>query len=394
MKMSRNTYLNEEKKDDAIILYKVLNNCAEFSNRYKMNLMGIYQIDDDELEKSNFELRGRFFGRIDCQKYLSRSKNYYNSLTLHEIEYLLDYYNSKYEKERNVRMAVEEYLINYLLFYWYKLYFSKDRKIYVEDILQQLETIVENMIFTVRGKDHYKKLDKEKIAYIANRIDLSKNSFRIPEFDHKINIIKEACWILYNEKYKYLDTIVLPMYGAAHLWIILRVFFKMFHRKINIIPLNIGFHDNIYGESIIPTENISDFIRNKKVLILDDNVGSGKTLNACKNIVKRFKGESLTRVAEIPWNIIGKIGNFELIAQILDCPTPKENFRIMSKNIFIKSIVMENYEKVFQSSHIYTNQEREITVMKKRIMALEESHVMSWSKIQEMNRELAFYENV
>lgn len=72
-------------------------------------------------------------------------------------------------------------------------------------------------------------------------------------------------------------------------------------------------------------------------------------------------------------------------------PSPKDNFRNLSKKIFIQRMKAASYEKMYQADHMFINLDAEIEEMNRRILFLKEANVFSEMQLGNMLSELKFY---
>ena len=163
---------------------------------------------------------------------------------------------------------------------------------------------------------------------------------RFRELDNRQRIRNETAYIIdvLVPEHK-IDTIVCPLYGAMGLASALAA--RLRTSSVVVHPVRIGFHDLSYvefstpGESHINVSRIAPPDRIKALrdavsaggitLVVDDNVGYGSTLDACRQLVTQLGGTALTRAVETSWHLLDRIPGFSL-AGVIDLPGIRPTF--------------------------------------------------------------------
>ena len=374
---------------------KMLKNCFNFEQEVRMNKLGIFLLKKEDLSniKMPEDKKKYFFGTIDEEFSISRTKWYYcfgvTKEILKHIQETLDMRTNKQNKM--VIYALNEFMLNHFAAYWYSLQYNQEKKNLILScrLYEQVQYMAGNILNVLIGSEEYYCIDFEFLNFILNNVNLHNIDFRVPECDNKIDIVKEISWLLYSKVISEVDAIMLPMFGAFHLMLFASVIFERLGIKKDFYPINIGFHD----ETNRKKQEMSQFnLQGKNVLVLDDNIGSGSTIIWCKNYIEKQHATCITRVCEIPWDVYCRINKYDVISENLNMPSVKNNFRILSKNIFINEIMSGNYNKIFSAEHLYVNQDEELKKINKRIFSLTESNQFSSEQLVSMHNELKFYE--
>lgn len=365
--------------------------CFKFETKYHMNKLGLILLDQKEMQFFNMSDldKSYFFGPIDDQTVFSRGTGYYNSsITPHilcTVKHIIE--TAIKQKCITILYSLYEFILSHFSIIWYKLYFNQKFSVQntIMKLYQQLSIVAKNLINVISDEMVLSPLDWDFLAHIAKNAWNENDTFRIPEYDNKIEIVKEICWLINSGIVDTIDGILFPMMGALNLMILASTMLDK-----TCYPVNIGFHDNIIHQ----TENFSDYIPYaSNILILDDNIGSGKTITECRKRLEKLGCNSFTRVCEIPWDIVSRLNDYSIINNCLDIPTIKSNLRNLSKNIFIQRIRNSAYNRVFEAKHLFIHQEEEINMMESRISLFEEMQIFPLAQIERLRSELVFYKN-
>lgn len=349
--------------------------CFKFEEEFKMNKLGLFllkQNDVKAIEMSEVDKKF-FFGPIDDNNVFSRGMGYYrlsiSPQMLKKIKRNIEIATE--QKNRTILYALNEYLLNYTAVMWYNLNYNQGMENcnIVPRVYQQLMITAGNIFNMISGDICCKCLDWDFLSYIIENVRIDEEYFRIPECDNKVEIIKEICWLIHSRVTDEIDGILFPMCGSLNLMIFASVLLKK-----KCYPINLGFHDQLNRKM----ESFSEIIpKNTNILVLDDNIGSGGTIRECRKRLDKLGCNTVTRVCEIPWDVLSKINNFDVIRDVLDMPSPKDNFRNLSKKIFIQRMKAASYEKMYQADHMFINLDAEIEEMNRRILFLKEANVFS-----------------
>ena len=359
-----------------------------------MNKLGIFLLDKNEISDIGITNAKRLcFGMVEENVWLSRGKGYYclgvTTQMITKIQEALDLAIIK--KHKSLIYALNEFLLNHFSTYWYNLQYNQKKKNYVMAwrLFQQMKNMAGNLLNALFNSEKYFTIDWEFLIFVINNVNVSEADFRVPECDNKVEIVKEISWLLHSNSVNEVDVIMFPMFGAFHLMLFASVMLEYGFCKKECYPINIGFHDQIEREQ----QEISELsLHGRRVLILDDNIGSGNTIKWCRTLVKQQGSSCIARVCEIPWDVYCRLNKYDVISENLDMPSIKSNFRILSKNIFIHGIMSEDYVKVFRAEHLYVKEDEELNLMRKRILKLSESNQFSYEQMENMSNELNFYD--
>lgn len=322
-----------------------------FENYAKPNRLGIFEIESNSL--FNFyekEIANSLFLKSKNGATFSRGNLYYTNGSIKVVEMLIGFIN---DMEKGVvlfpkllEFALYENVLNAYAVLWYNCWknnYNNSSRIWIEieEMKQLLVDISYNLLAVA--------VEKERVA-IGCRLRRFQNMFydcnivhHGIELDDKFTIVDEICFFLDNFlKGEPNIVLVFPLLGSFYLSVFYDALCKMLNitRHENII-VQIGFHDQMFNGSILPDhyEKNINLLKDKQVLIWDDNIGTGRTISTLKNHLKTLNAVPLTRVAEIPWDILLKTNSVEKIADIIDFPTVKNNLRNYTKKQFIRNII-------------------------------------------------------
>lgn len=373
----------------------MLKHCYEFERTFRMNKLGIFQLGKKEIADIDIATNEKrlCFGMVDENVWLSRGKGYYCSgITIKLIRDIQEALNTAANKKyKSLIYALNEFLLNHFAVYWNELRFNRKKQDFTLAcrLFQQMKYMTSNLLNALFNTEKYYNIDWELLIFVVCNVDVGETDFRVPEYDNKVDVVKEISWLLHSNVMSEVDVIIFPMFGAFYIMLFISVILEWKDVKKECYPINISFHDQIYRKQ----HEISELnLQGRRVLILDDNIGSGNTVEWCKTLVKHQGGRCITRVCEIPWDVYCKMNKYDVIYNNLDMPTVKSNFRILSKNIFINGIVTEDYEKIFKAEHLYIKEDEELKVMYKRIIKLREVNQFSSAQLENMRNEFDFYE--
>lgn len=364
--------------------------CFGFEEKHKMNKLGFFLLDNNEMKSLEMtDMEKQFvFGSIDDHHTYSRGMGYYQPSLSAKIIKAIKKNVEQAAKYNNwpIQYALNEFLLNHFAITWYRLRYHENT-IYrnlESAVYQQLQIIAGNIYSIIAGGKNLKGLDWELLLRVDKTFKVSAKLYRIPECDNKIEIIKELSWLSQSGLINQIDEILFPMCGSLNLMIFASV---MLGKKC--YPLDLGFHD----QQVRKTECLSDFVAPySDVLVLDDNIGSGKTIQACNIRLDELGCNTITRVCEIPWDVLFRINNFSVIRDYIELPTPKENFRNLSKKIFTQRMKEALYGKVYHADNLFICLNTEIESMYKRICYLKEANAVTESQLKYMRDEFCFYE--
>ncbi len=130
--------------------------------------------------------------------------------------------------------------------------------------------------------------------------------------------------------------IVCPIYGAIGLANALAAGLRETGAKVRLLRL--GFHDLAYlgfreqqpidMSLTVPSwmrEGIEESLSSEAVLVVDDNIGYGSTLRACRNLVETRGGHPVTRSVETAWELFDRLPEHK-IHDVVDLPSLRPNF--------------------------------------------------------------------
>ncbi|MCI9071234.1 MAG: phosphoribosyltransferase [Lachnospiraceae bacterium] len=363
--------------------------CFKFEEEFKMNKLGFFLLKKNDMkaiEMSEVE-KQFFFGPIDDSNVFSRGMGYYqpgiSPQMLKKIKKNIEIATE--QKNKTILYALNEYLLNHASVIWYNLNYNQrmENRDIVPRMYQQLMLTAGNIFNMISGDICCKCPDWDFLLYIVENVRIDEEYFRVPECDNKVEIIKEICWLIHSGVTDEIDGILFPMCGSLNLMIFASILLKK-----KFYPINLGFHDQLNRKMEIFSEIIP---KKTNILVLDDNIGSGDTIRECRKRLEKLGCNTVTRVCEIPWDVFSKINNFDVIRNALDMPSPKENFRNLSKKIFIQRMKAASYEKIYQADHMFINSDAEIEEMNRRILFLKEANAFSEMQLGNMQSELEFY---
>ncbi|QUI23853.1 hypothetical protein HZI73_16810 [Vallitalea pronyensis] len=385
------------KKDE---LYKIAKMITNYSNGgLKYDALGAFRFDgsrmklflNNEKERQAIEC---FLPKLNLDFSLSRGRPYYEiNLALKNFDILVRVtveVMDRYKNEpslQNMLNALLENVINVLIAVWYNMWCScidnykcNKNKILLtcSKLIRQIENITSchlHVMYPFFGSLNTAKVDWDFIASIYEFVEGNHYFRQFREYDNKPKIINE---IIYNESYiiheHSIDTILFPLYGSLTLAIYYRTFKEMMRseyivNKQNMLLVRVGFHDlsdidfyshdgNICWNKIVPQPMIRDLfsaIQDKNVLIIDDNIGYGKTLNFCKYMIKNKNGIGYSRSAETAWHLYKKCGSTHDISGIVDFPSLRSNFHHSVQEYLIKCLSNMDYINYSSTISKYEN---------------------------------------
>ena len=222
--------------------------------------------------------------------YLSRSKEYYNVKTMRELAMEREELRSKLTEQPNKRNFV---ILENMLNCSGKVYFKKFEK-YIREGKKQGKTLKELKQAAVCMEEDMNNI----IAIFENKEKLNFNTMtilpfgeensekRAIEMDNKALLYVFAKCLKMNKKSHDIE-VLNPGYGSIYIGPILKCMFgynytNFFKSKYieESMPL-----DKIDIEKLLSSNRI--FEKTKTILVLDDNIGTGQTLNEIKECLKR-----------------------------------------------------------------------------------------------------------
>lgn len=219
-------------------------------------------------------------------QYLSRNKNYYKKKTMLEVSNERKRLNEILPQKGKQAFVVTEYMLNCS----YRAYYAEfcnnlnNNPNSLENAKQCLEEDTKNTILSLQNKTPKKA--KQNLDY-SNPKQLTREKMA---GDHKV-ILYESIKALPKAK-----QVICPLYDA----VLVGPFFKEIH-KSNYINLVFGYHDHK------PCSNISQSFVNNDLeiiedgaIIVDNDIGSGKTLNSLSSKIKK---ETKAAVIETSWEL-------------------------------------------------------------------------------------------
>ncbi|MEU9575247.1 phosphoribosyltransferase [Streptomyces massasporeus] len=144
--------------------------------------------------------------------------------------------------------------------------------------------------------------------------------------------------------------VVFPLYGAFSLGLAARAVLPSARpdRALPVHLIRLGFHDLAKVDYLGPDgticfpltgppghrERLSADISGARVLVVDDNVGYGTTLRACRALVRQLGGQATTRCTETAWHLYYRSGKHD-VADAADLPSLRPNlyYRIQERLI-------------------------------------------------------------
>lgn len=315
----------------------------------------------------------KLFLKLDRNRYLSKSKIYYNFPSMFQERYCFYDILSRVinlfvtqNKGYWILVALYEYYINFLATFMYAVFSCCHNSeteqqgncleaLYASScdaVLEYLSLIYEDRIISPDIENanilNTIKLIEKSINDFSQFDTLDYRVFR--EYDNKLKCCNELIFIHYllNVENIHVDNFAFPLYGSIMLAIFTEPIIKFwgFNEAPNILPLHIGFHDlrslNLKNDNfdddmkkVFPkflSEKMLHKIKNLTTLVIDDNLGSGSTLNYCKRFIEYFDGFCITRAAETTWTkyILG-----ERIINI-DCPSIDDYLKYTQQYDYIK----------------------------------------------------------
>lgn len=204
---------------------------------------------------------------------------------------------------------------------------------WTRDLAQALDSS-ENDDLAIRSADEIAR------TWQPTRVWPPRMRGRFRELDNRQRIRNETAYIadVLIPEHK-IGTIVCPLYGAASLATALAA--RLSTGSVAVHPVRIGFHDlghvdfSAAGERHIDVSRIAPPDRiealrdavsaNGPTLVVDDNVGYGSTLDACRQLVSQLGGTSLTRAVETSWHLLDRIPGFSF-AHVVDLPGIRPTF--------------------------------------------------------------------
>ena len=132
------------------------------------------------------------------------------------------------------------------------------------------------------------------------------------------------------------DHVVCPIYGATGLANALAAGLRETGAKVQLLRL--GFHDLAYlgfrhqqtvdVSLTAPTwmrDAVEESLSTGTVLVIDDNIGYGCTLRACRNLIEGRGGHPITRSVETAWELFDRVPGHK-IHDVVDLPSLRPNF--------------------------------------------------------------------
>lgn len=191
--------------------------------------------------------------------------------------------------------------------------------------------------------------DDDLAAHVANEIARAWRPTRIwpphmrrrfRELDNRQRIRNETTYVVDVLVPEHgIGTIVCPLYGATGLAAALAA--RLRTSTVAVHPVRIGFHDLGYVDFSAPGDSHVDISRiappdriealrdavsaGGTTLVVDDNVGYGSTLDACRRLVSQLGGTALTRAVETSWHLLDRIPDFSF-AGVVDLPGIRPTF--------------------------------------------------------------------
>ncbi len=152
-----------------------------------------------------------------------------------------------------------------------------------------------------------------------------------------------------------LDALVFPLYGATAIGLAARALAEnpagpLAGVRVHLVQL--GFHDlghipflsadgSVRVETLAPPSYLSTMSRDlagARVLVIDDNVGYGTTLRACRSVVEQFGGECVTRSVETAWDLYDRVAGHDITTAV-DIPGLRPNLHHSVHRRLIELIV-------------------------------------------------------
>jgi len=375
---------------------EMLMNIFKFEKEFKMNKLGMIHVDTKEIVDIGMGVyeNGLCFGRCNENSWLSRGSRYYTlCLTIDILKRIHEALDLAIERKYRASIyTLNEFLLSQISSYWYNLQYGTKNRSYdmAQIVFQQMKIMAGNIISVIAGSGEYCSIDWTYLSFIIENVKMTGSSFRVPECDNKNDVVKESCWLLQSNILNEIDAIMYPMYGSLYLMLFNCVILERNYKDILCYPVNVGFHDKLDKE---PQESFDFNLSERSILVLDDNIGAGNTIGWCRRLIEQQNCRCITRVCEIPWDVLERIGKYDVVSENLDIPSIKSNFRILYKNSFIRQMMSGEYEKIYYSKHLYVNEEKELELMHKRMNKLRESNQFLESQLDSMSDELTFYEN-
>jgi hypoxanthine phosphoribosyltransferase len=153
----------------------------------------------------------------------------------------------------------------------------------------------------------------------------------VPKIDDELRYLKRHVIPRLSVEY-----IVCPIYGATGLANALAAGLRK--TDANVQLLRLGFHDLAYLgfrdqqpidiSLTVPSwmrEGIEESLSSETVLVVDDNIGYGSTLRACRNLIEARGGHPVTRSVETAWELFDRVPGHK-IHDVVDLPSLRPNF--------------------------------------------------------------------
>jgi hypothetical protein len=343
----------------------LLASSVAFARRWPSDQLGTFQLSPYELasvvhEEVRCALR-TFLPRLRTGGALSRGAPYY------DVGAALDYLpplvtacrllaESEEECEKAVALALYENLFNAIaaisFAFWERCCDAPVVDRADLDVLRRLLDALPRLaglhVRTAVDEDlltECSELDWELLSTIHFRVPCGVKLRRMREFDAKVRVMNEVLYIGAELCMRHeVDVLVFPLYSA----LTLASYFVATDRLVGgfrpgrpmpCMPIRLGFynlggtrfldaHGAVLYEQLMPIPWIDDalqFMQGKRILIIDDNTGVGKTLRACKQFVRQVGGEPLSRSAETSWELFRSLMGHDL-SDAVDFPSLRSNF--------------------------------------------------------------------
>ena len=381
-----------------------------FEELCQVNKLGIFQIDNTQFNMRGIsnEALDRLFHPVNNEKRLSRGLLYYDVkeaiLNKQIIVFMLENISSF---QQDGQCAIYENVINILSVIWYSLKRQRENNIiktvalYDEDeyllIISKLINLYINALLGNQISANDLSYGIEKL--LDRKLDFEQKFDYVCEYDNKTAIIKELCFLRYADVISRFNYIITPLFGAFYINMFFRILNEYhfnFESKTKSSFIQIGFHDQNYDDkkllkNIISNDEIISAapLHENHVLILDDNIGTGRTIQTCKQLFQSLNYKCQTRVCETPWKPLLKLGDFSHIVDAVDLPTCKENFLNLSKKQFIRIIRNKQDITPFINS-LNTSFSGEVNVTRNNYKRITSSYAWETSKKNILSEEMEF----
>lgn len=289
---------------------------------YNYGFLGEIYIGINELVSVEGSIINKYFS-LKNPYYCSRNKHYYSR----ELSELKDYYSAYEEDIKNISNSIYESeikrvllftIINHLINDTAKLIglafaYSKIRSVYLDRLKSDLQSYTNAFVDICFGDKHSCSISID-LEWMESLFDLSSmlgigKVREYSEMDHPLILI--LSFMVNHSHFKHKDVYVAPLQGSSIIpAMYVSLTSKIITRDNNLYPQSFSYlrsssYDNTHHLDLSIEDQVgllsNEYSKTAKVILIDDNVGTGTTMKTLKSVLGHAFDEVTTCVLECRW---------------------------------------------------------------------------------------------